>query len=428
MPYVLGIDVGTSRTAAAVSRQSGSAWGDAESVQLGERTATAPTVVYFAADGTVVVGDAAQRLAGSDPANAARDFAKRIGDEVPLMVGGEACSAEALTAVLVTWVVNEVTSAEGMSPEHVVLTHPPNWGNYRRRLLHRALRQTSLDNVTLLPSPVAVGESHAAGYDVPNGGSLGVYDLGAGGLSSAVVRRSPMGTFELLNSAESIEPNGGNSFDDVVFEHVMAGLGELDPADPNAWTTLSRLRQECTAAKEFLSVSTDVAVREVPLTRVEFEDMIRTAVQAGVEELLRTIRSAPADLDTVVLVGGSARIPLVGDLVKAEVRKQVVIAPEPELACARGAATAAKRLVPVPQPTPAPVVISDDEPPPPPRPSIEITPLDLPKPRTIMRMLTGKPKTSKPESDRPKAAASKTAVSSAASHQSTATETREDGR
>jgi molecular chaperone DnaK len=408
MPYVLGIDVGTSRTAAAVSRQSGSTWGDAEAVQLGERTASAPTVVYFAADGTVIVGDAAQRHAGSDPANAARDFARRIGDEVPLMVGGEACSAEALTAVLVTWVVNEVAATEGMRPEHIVLAHPPNWGNYRRRLLHRALRQTNLDNVTLLPSPVAVGESHAAVYDVPNGGSLGVYDLGAGGLSSAVVRRSPVGTFELLNSAESVEPNGGNSFDDVVFEHVMAGLGTLDPASPDAWTTLARLRQECTAAKEFLSVSTEVAVREVPLTRVEFEDMIRTAVQAGIEELLRTIRSAPADLDTVVLVGGSARIPLVGDLVKTEVRKRIVVAPEPELACARGAATAAKRLVPVPQPAQAPVVISDDEPPQPPRPPIEITPLELPRPRSIMRALTGRPKVM--------------------SNHSTSTETREDGR
>ncbi|MBP2331201.1 molecular chaperone DnaK (HSP70) [Kibdelosporangium banguiense] len=392
MPYVLGIDVGTSATSAAVSRQTGSTWGDAEAVQLGERTATAPTVVYFAADGTVIVGDAAQRNAGGDPANAARDFPRRIGDEIPLMVGSEVCSAEALTAVLVTWVVNEVAAAEGMHPEHIVLAHPPNWGNYRRRLLHRALRDTNLDNVTLLPSPVTVAESHAAVYDVPNGGSLGVYDLGAGGLSSAVVRRSPIGTFELLNSAESVEPNGGNSFDDVVFEHVMDGLGGLDPADPDAWTTLSRLRRECAAAKEFLSVSTDVTVREVPLTRVAFEDMIRTAVQAGIEELLRTIRSAPADLDTVVLVGGSARIPLVGDLVKTEVRKRIVIAPEPELACARGAATAAKRLVPVPQPAPAPVVIADDVPPSPPRPLIEITPLDLPRPRSIMRALTGRPK------------------------------------
>src|ERR1041384_3595189 len=162
MPYVLGIDVGTSRTAAAVSRQTRTTWGDAEAVQLGERTACAPTVVYFAADGTVLVGDAAQSHARSDPAGAARDFARRIGDDVPLMIGGEVCTAEALTAVLITWVGNEVSAAEGMRPEHIVVAHPAGWGNYRRRLLHRALRQTSLDNVTLLPTPVAVGESHAA--------------------------------------------------------------------------------------------------------------------------------------------------------------------------------------------------------------------------------------------------------------------------
>jgi molecular chaperone DnaK len=391
MPYVLGIDVGTSRTAAAVCRQVGSAWGDAEIVQLGKQTASAPTVVYFAADGTVLVGDAAQRHAITDPANAARGFARRVGDEVPLMVGGEACTAEALTAVLVTWVVDEVAAAEGIVPEHIVVTHPAGWGNYRRRMLHRALRQTNLGNTTLLPSPVAVGESHAAGHDVAAGQALAVYDLGASGLSSAVVRRSPVDTFELINSAESVEPNGGDSFDDVIFEHVRTVLGDVDTADPDAWNTLTRLRQACTTAKESLTAETEATVRELQITRTDFEELIRPAVEAGVEELLRTISSAPIpaeDLDTVVLVGGSSRIPLVSELVTAQLRNRAVLAPEPELACARGAAIAAQRLVPAPRvETVVPPGESDD--PPPARPGVEITPLELPAPRSIMRMISG---------------------------------------
>src|SRR3954469_10355683 len=119
MPYVLGVDVGTSRTAAAVCRQTGSTWADAEIAQLGERTPGIPTVVYFAADGGILVGDAAQRNAAADPANAARCFSRRVGDAVPVMIGGDACMAEEITAVLVTWVVNEVASAEGSAPQHV---------------------------------------------------------------------------------------------------------------------------------------------------------------------------------------------------------------------------------------------------------------------------------------------------------------------
>jgi molecular chaperone DnaK len=397
MPYVLGIDVGTSRTAAALCRSTGSAeghstgstWADAEVVQLGERTPGAPTVVYFAADGTVIVGDAAQRAAVSDPANAARGFARRIGDDVPLMIGGEVCTAEALTAVLVTWVVDEVATAEGERPDHIVVTHPAGWGNYRRRLLHRALRQINLDNVTLLPVPVAVGESHAAVHEVPTGRALAVYDLGASGLSAAVVRRSPVGTFELLNSAESVEPNGGDSFDDAIFEHVRATAGDIDHTDPDAWTKLIRLRQECTAAKEFLSASTDVTVRQIQVTRGEFEDLIRPAIEAGIEDLLRTIRPVPADdLDAVVLTGGSARIPLVVELVTAQLRDQATVVPEPELACARGAAIAAQRLVPAPQAT-ALALVDEEAPPPPPRPAIDIAPLELPKPRSAMRAFNG---------------------------------------
>jgi molecular chaperone DnaK len=390
MPYVLGIDVGTSRTAAAVSRQAGSTWGDADIAQLGERAADIPTVVYFATDGTVLVGDAADRQATADPANAARGFARRIGDEVPLMVGGEICAAETLAAVLIKWVVDEVSTAEGMAPEHIVVTHPAGWGGYRRRMLHRALRQTALEKVTLLPEPVAVGESHAATHDVVAGQAIAVYDLGAGALSSAVVRRCQLGTFELLTSAESVEPNGGDSFDDVIFDQVRAGI-DLDMADPDAWATLARLRELCRAAKEFLSTGTETAVREIPVTRLEFEDRIRPAVEAGIEELLRTIQSAPVpaeDLATVVLTGGSSRIPLVSDLLVAQLRNNAVLAAEPELACARGAAIAAQRLVPASQP----VAIPDDpfeDAPPPDRPEVDIPPLDLPRPRSFLRMFTG---------------------------------------
>ncbi|GAB3876151.1 hypothetical protein GCM10029964_022170 [Kibdelosporangium lantanae] len=85
-------------------------------------------MVYFATDGGILVGDAAQRNATADPANAARGFSRRVGDQVPVMVGGEACTAEELTAVLVTWVVNEVAAAEGAPPQHVVVTHPAGWG------------------------------------------------------------------------------------------------------------------------------------------------------------------------------------------------------------------------------------------------------------------------------------------------------------
>ncbi|TCO48013.1 Hsp70 family protein [Actinocrispum wychmicini] len=387
MPYVLGIDVGTSRTAAAVCRQTGSTWADAEIVQLGTHAPEVPTVLYFAADGGILVGDTAQQHAITDPANAARGFARRVGDDVPVMVGRETCAAEELTAVLVAWVVNTVNAAEGAAPQHIVLTHPAGWGGYRRRMLLRALRQANLDNVTLLPEPVAVGESHAAGHDVVAGQALAVYDLGAGSLSSAVVRRSPAGTFELLTSAESVEPNGGDSFDDIVFEHIRAVV-EVDMTDPHVWTTLTRLRQMCTQAKEFLSTGGETSVREIRVTRTEFEDLIRPAVEAGIEELLRTIRSAPVpaeDLASVVITGGSASIPLVSELLTAQLRNRTVLAPD--FTCARGAAIAARSLVPARRTEVVPVPAPATEPPPPDRPDVDLTPLDLPATRSFMRMI-----------------------------------------
>jgi molecular chaperone DnaK len=201
-----------------------------------------------------------------------------------------------------------------------------------------------------------------------------------------VVRRSQAGTFELLNSAESVEPNGGDSFDDVIFEHVRAVVA-VDMADPHAWTTLTRLRQLCTRAKESLSTASETTVREIQVSRTEFEDLIRPAVEAGVEELLRTIRAASEDISSVVITGGSAAIPLVGDLLTAQLRNRTVVAPE--LACARGAAIAAQSLVPAREATPVQVQDPDPDVPPPERPEVDVVPLDLPRTTSFLRKLTG---------------------------------------
>jgi len=96
MPYVLGIDVGSGRTRAAISRRSATGWSDPILVGLGERQPGVPTVVYLAADRSVVVGDEAERQAATDPTRIARGFTARIGDDVPLVLGGTLCTAQEL--------------------------------------------------------------------------------------------------------------------------------------------------------------------------------------------------------------------------------------------------------------------------------------------------------------------------------------------
>ena len=160
--YALGIDVGTTYTAAAVWRA-----GRAETVGLGNRAHPVPTVVYVDEDGRHVVGEAADRRAATSPDRVAREFKRRFGDEVPLLLGGEEVTAEALTASVLRWVLEEVTAREGARPAHVTLTVPATWRDFRQDLVTQTALLAGLDRSTcsLLPEPA--GRVRFARNEIP---------------------------------------------------------------------------------------------------------------------------------------------------------------------------------------------------------------------------------------------------------------------
>ncbi|HEX8934438.1 MAG TPA: Hsp70 family protein, partial [Pseudonocardiaceae bacterium] len=104
MTYALGVDVGTSFTAAAIWRPDDQQH-KAEVVALSGRMPSVSSVLFLAADGSVVVGEAAERRALTDPERVVREFKRRIGDDTPLLVGGQPYEAHDLAAMMVRWVV-----------------------------------------------------------------------------------------------------------------------------------------------------------------------------------------------------------------------------------------------------------------------------------------------------------------------------------
>src|SRR5690606_12666899 len=113
-PYHLGIDLGTTFTAGAVARHD-----RAEVATLGVRTAAVPTVVHLLADGTFLVGEAAENRAVAEPDRVAREFKRRLGDPTPLLLGGEPVEPTRLYAEVLRWVVDQVRATEGQPPELV---------------------------------------------------------------------------------------------------------------------------------------------------------------------------------------------------------------------------------------------------------------------------------------------------------------------
>ena len=114
MSYRLGIDLGTTYTAAAVNRD-----GRVEMASLGGRSDAIASVLLVRDDDSTLVGDAAEYRGASEPERLAREFKRRIGDTTPILLGGRPYSAESLTARLLRWVIAEVTKREGGPPETI---------------------------------------------------------------------------------------------------------------------------------------------------------------------------------------------------------------------------------------------------------------------------------------------------------------------
>ena len=357
--YQLGIDIGTTYTAAAVCRSSDHRWVEPETVTLGTRSATIPSVLFIAPDGGVVVGEAAERRALTDPGRVVREFKRRIGDPTPIVVGGQSWAPEDLSARLVRWVVDRVAEREGGPAASIALTHPASWGSHKKELLVNALSAQGL-TVSFLAEPQAAALHYATEERVAPGSTIAVYDLGGGTFDAAVVRKADRSDaafggvgFGLLGRPEGLDRLGGVDFDEVVFEHVRDGLpaafADLDDTDPRVLSAVARVRRECTEAKEALSADTDVSIPvllpaasgSVRLHRSEFEGLIREQVEETVEALRKAVKSAgcaPEALTAVLLVGGSSRIPLVAQLVSDGLGRPVAVDTDPKNAIAKGAA------------------------------------------------------------------------------------------
>ena len=348
--YDLGIDLGTAYTAAAVHRD-----GRADVVTLGDRAASIPSAIFLKEDETILTGDAASRRATSEPDRIAREFKRRLGDPTPILLAGTPYSAEALMAKLLRWVVDKVTELEGGPPARVTVTHPANWGPYKKDLLDQAIRLADITDATTISEPEAAAIYYASNARVEAGSIVAVYDLGGGTFDAAVLRKTDDG-WEILGQPEGIERLGGIDFDQAVFSHVRSALDgkieELDLDDRAAMAAVARLRADCVVAKEALSSDTDATVpvllpnvsTEVRINRAELEALIRPTLQDTIGALRRALRSAGVEADdvsAVLLVGGSSRIPLVAQLVSAELGRPVAVDAHPKHAVALGAALTA---------------------------------------------------------------------------------------
>ncbi len=369
MTYELGIDLGTTFTAAAVA--------DADGVRMIDLThegVAIPSVLTRTSDG-IAVGSEALTVAATRPWLVAREFKRRFGDETPFIIGDDRWTASQLTGLLYEWVFDQVTSMEGAPPSHVVVTHPATWSVHRLALLTEATSTRRVE-CSFLPEPSAAAVHYHERSRIDPGSTIGVYDLGGGTFDATIIRRTGTG-YEILGRPTGLDQVGGLDFDQAVFDLVVESMpavfDALDPDDVNVQRSVARLREECTRAKIGLSFDARAVVpvvlpgvvTDVLIARSDFEERIEPYVSSSIATLRETIDTADLeadDLDAILLVGGSSRVPMIAERMFAALGVEIVVDTHPKFAVAKGAVLSQVDRVSEPTPAPEPPDQPDLEP------------------------------------------------------------------
>ena len=184
MAYRLGVDLGTTFTAAATANGMAPTM-----VGLGNRSLQIPSVLFLTEQQEFLVGESAERRGLGRPDRIVREFKRRIGDTVPILVAGCAVSPQSLTAHLLQHVVQTTIDRVGERPDEVILTHPANWGPYKLELLDQVARLAGVERSSRCPEPLAAAAQYAAQTRVAVGDTIAVYDLGGGTFDACVLAR-----------------------------------------------------------------------------------------------------------------------------------------------------------------------------------------------------------------------------------------------
>ncbi|SDP12051.1 type VII secretion-associated protein, Rv3446c family, C-terminal domain-containing protein [Actinopolyspora xinjiangensis] len=315
------------------------------------------SAVFASGDGTLFVGQEAERQAAVDPARFEPHPKRRI-DEPELLLGGTVLAVgDAVRAVLTRAVEESRRYAGGVAVDLLVLTHPADWGRVRTGQLRRAAAGLAAE-IVLVPEPVGAAVFHSADRGLPDGAALAVLDLGGGTVDASLVRRSEE-TFRVL--ATRGKPDfGGADIDQALLDHVG---GTVEPLDPAAWRRLVEgreiadrrrrrvLRQDVRGAKETLSRHsyTDVPLpppfSDTHVTRSDLESLIVTPLSDVADLVLAVLADGGVtteELTAIFLVGGSSRVPMVARLLHERTGIVPTTLDQPETVVARGALRAVR--------------------------------------------------------------------------------------
>jgi molecular chaperone DnaK len=350
MSIIIGIDLGTTFSATALVRD-----GAPEIIARGDERIM-PSIVGLGIQGELLVGTPARNQYVLYPERTIRSIKRLMGQDTKVALGERTYSPQEISALILRELRRNAEAALGQPIERAVITVPAYFSDAARQATREAGEIAGFTVERIINEPTAAALAY--GLDRSDERQLiAVYDLGGGTFDVSIIELDS-GVVEVRASHGNTQL-GGDDFDDRLTELLAERFQEQNEIDPRAdRRAMARLARAAETAKIALSSQPTVRVQEeylltesgrplhldVEITRAEFEELIADLLEGTLESFAAALRDAHItsdDLDKVLFVGGSTRIPLVWELVREQIGIEPTVAINPDEAVALGAAVQA---------------------------------------------------------------------------------------
>ena len=347
MSKVIGIDLGTTNSCVAVLEG-----GEPTVIANAEGARTTPSVVAFTKNGERLVGETAKRQAITNPDRTIASIKRHMGENYHVEIDGKQYTPQDISAMILAKLKADAESYLGEKVTEAVITVPAYFSDAQKQATKDAGKIAGLDVKRIINEPTAA--SLAYGLDKAEGShKILVYDLGGGTFDVSVLELGD-GVFEVL-ATNGDTHLGGDDFDNKIMDFLADSFQKehgVDLRQDNM--ALQRLKEAAEKAKKelssaqttkinlpFITVTADGPLHlDMDLTRARFDQLTSDLVDRSIEPMNKAMRDAgvtPADLDKVILVGGSTRIPAVQAAVQRVTGKEPFKGINPDECVAVGA-------------------------------------------------------------------------------------------
>ena len=347
MSKIIGIDLGTTNSCVAVMEG-----GESVVIANAEGARTTPSVVAFSKTGERMVGSVAKRQAITNPERTISSIKRDMGSDRRIDIDGKKYTPQEISAMILSKLKADAEAYLGEKVSEAVITVPAYFNDAQRQATKDAGVIAGFDVKRIINEPTAAALAY--GIDKEKDQRVMVYDLGGGTFDVSIIEMGE-GTQEVLATAGN-NRLGGDDFDQRVIDFMAAEFKKDTGVDLKAdKIALQRLKEAAEKAKIELSGVTSTAINlpfitadasgpkhlDMTLTRAKFDELTADLVEKTMEPTRQALKDAglkPEQLDKILLVGGSSRIPAVQEAVKKITGKEGFKGINPDECVAIGAA------------------------------------------------------------------------------------------